>query len=79
MESVNYEVYIPVVVNTQRIETEAVLKDNSDVEMYTPALLQVVTLRTERDLNIISLILVVVFPSILISTKTIFANKCTVY
>ena len=48
MESVNYEVYISVAVNTQRIETEAVLKDNSDIEMYTPALFQVVTLRTRR-------------------------------
>ena len=44
MESVTYEVYISVAVTTQRTETEAALKDNSDVqynnnrdvEIYTP-------------------------------------------
>jgi hypothetical protein len=42
-------VYIAVAVNTQRIETEAVLKENSDVEKYKPALFQAVTPRTERE------------------------------
>jgi hypothetical protein len=49
VESVTYEVYISVAVNTQRIETEAVLKDNSDVEMYTPVLFQAVTLGTKGE------------------------------
>jgi hypothetical protein len=49
VESVTYEVYIAVAVNTQRIETEAVLKDNSDVEMCTPALFQAVTPRMQRE------------------------------
>ena len=41
--------YISVAVNTQRIETESVLKDNSCVEINTPALFQTVTLRTKRE------------------------------
>ena len=49
MESVTYEVYISVAINTQRIETEAVLKDNSEVEIYTPALFQAVTPRMKRE------------------------------
>jgi len=49
VESVTYEVFISVAINTQRIETEAVLKDNSDAEIYTPTLFQAVTPRTKRE------------------------------